>query len=333
MTEAPGEDRADQARDVELHCLAGIDEAGLGPILGPLVVAGLVLQGPAGLSPWKHLQSLFCKKPRSRRDRRIRVDDSKRVKTGKTGLAEIERTALTLHSAATGRLAENLDELLDLGVGPGPSGRESYAWYRELKQRTLPRWNDRRTIELDAHNVARGFEKAGLRPLAFVFHPVLVGTFNDLITKHDNKSLAHYEASLPVLRAAVAARPEDTAMKIVIDRHGGREHYASLLERSFPGRRVRIVRETPVTSEYDLDESCRLVFTERGEEKAFPTAAASCMAKYVRELLVDRINVFFRARLPAVRPTAGYYKDGRRFLEDVREVARELPARLLVRSR
>src|SRR5689334_1316871 len=39
-----------------VNILAGVDEAGLGPILGPLVVGGVALAGPAGTDPWQLLR-------------------------------------------------------------------------------------------------------------------------------------------------------------------------------------------------------------------------------------------------------------------------------------
>ena len=50
-------------------------------------------------------------------------------------------------------------------------------------------------------------------------------------------------------------------------------------------------------------------------------------AKYVRELFMQSLNEFFAARVEGLKPTAGYYTDGRRFVEDVGEVLDQLDAR------
>ena len=60
-----------------------------------------------------------------------------------------------------------------------------------------------------------------------------------------------------------------------------------------------------------------VTFAERGEDRAFPTALASCFAKYLRELMVECINRWFCARVPGLQPTAGYFVDGHRFLDEL----------------
>jgi hypothetical protein len=42
------------------------------------------------------------------------------------------------------------------------------------------------------------------------------------------------------------------------------------------------------------------------------------VSKYVREVLMDNINRYFIGFNAAVRPTAGYWKDGLRFIADIK---------------
>jgi hypothetical protein len=68
-----------------------------------------------------------------------------------------------------------------------------------------------------------------------------------------------------------------------------------------------------------------------------PVALASMSAKYLRELLMQRFNDYWRGLAPAVTPTAGYYQDALRFLEDLEFIlgSERAPIRreLFVRSR
>ena len=122
-------------------------------------------------------------------------------------------------------------------------------------------------------------------------------------------------------------------LTLVIDRLGGRTHYCELLTKAWPKHKVQILAEGKTLSRYKIGKRCELLFAEKGEDRAFPTAAASCIAKYVRELCVDRINAWFTRKLPDLAPTAGYYTDGRRFLKDVASIKGSYPEGLLVRNR
>jgi hypothetical protein len=79
----------------------------------------------------------------------------------------------------------------------------------------------------------------------------------------------------------------------------------------------------------------RLIFREKGETHCMSVALASMLSKYLREGLMRRFNAFWRTHLPEVEPTAGYYGDGQRFLQDIDVKRRELGIRdeLLIRAR
>ncbi len=300
--------------------LGGIDEAGLGPLLGPLVVAGVLMEGPSGQNPWDLLDAGFCRKATSRKDRRIRVDDSKKVKTGKSGRAQLERSALCFLAARHGAIPSNLAELLRLDVHGAQEWWLDYPWYSDAADVPLPMWNEAPTLELELHQAERCLRRAEVSLRAVAFHSVHVMAFNRLIERHDNKSLAHFDASLPVIGINLDAQPSEqgpSQRRIVVDRHGGRAHYLPLLRRAWPQRGFEILEERKERSRYRVFRGAELIFSENAEAFAFPCAAASCLAKYVRELLIAQINAFFAARHPGLKETAGYYQDGRRFLGEL----------------
>jgi ribonuclease HII len=314
------------------RCLAGVDEAGLGPILGPLVVAGVAMEGPAGLDPWRALRGTVARKKPS--DGRFHVADSKKVKQGSKGHLHLERTALCFFGAWAGGLPATIADLL-ARCGVDHDAFRACPWYGDL-QRALPVWNDRDDLELRTHLLRRSLDEREIRLTHVAICPVEVAEFNGLIARTDNKSDTHFEAYSRVLLEIVSRLRGDA--HLVADRCGGRMHYRDKLRRAMPGARVDVVRETVLTSAYRIragDADIRLMFATEGEERAFPTALSSCLAKYVRELLMTVLNDWFVERVPGLEPTAGYFTDGKRFLADIEDyvVAQRLSKELLVRLR
>ncbi len=79
----------------------------------------------------------------------------------------------------------------------------------------------------------------------------------------------------------------------------------------------------------------RITFKPKADAGDGPAALASMAAKYLRELFMESFNAFFAERIEGLKPTAGYYEDGRRFMQDVGGTLRRLGIErtALVRSR
>jgi ribonuclease HII len=312
------------------HVLAGVDEAGLGPVLGPLVVGGVALEGPAGADPWRLLKKLVCRKSSAKN--KIRVADSKKVHVGGHNLQPLERTALSFFGAWSGTVPATVVDLLRR-VGADVARLARCPWYGALEV-PLPCDSDRDAIVLYAHRLQRELERAGVRLLRLSLRIVDVEEFNALIAATDNKSEAHFTAYADVL-AELFATLDGTAAHVVADRCGGRWHYGGVLSRRWPEARIDVLAEREASSDYAVamgERRFRLTFAEKAEDRAFPTALASCLAKYVREVMLRSLNAWFLAQRPELRPTAGYFNDGHRFLEDVRGMP-DVPWERLVRCR
>lgn len=316
----------------ETRCLAGVDEAGLGPILGPLVVAGVALDGPAGGDPWQLLRRRVSRTGKG--PDRIRVADSKLVHTGPHALRNLEQTALTFLCAWRGGAPPTLEALLR-GFGCDLERLQRCPWYEDLAL-PLPVRADPGQIELWAHRLQQELAAQQILLRHVAVRAIEAEEWNELIAASDNKSRAHFEAFASVLGELLRRLP--AGAHLVADRCGGITHYEPGLRRHMPGVPVRRLAEETAVSIYEVDAGggpVRVSFAVGGEQRAFPTALASCVAKYVRELLLILLNRWFTARVDGLRPTAGYFQDGRRFLDDVAGLIRtpNFPRGRLIRAR
>ena len=85
--------------------------------------------------------------------------------------------------------------------------------------------------------------------------------------------------------------------------------------------------ETPTLSRYLLSRGgskLTVSFAVEADARFLPVSLASMVAKYARELLMLRLNRFFRAELPQLRPTAGYFGDAPRYVTEIKPVMRRL---------
>lgn len=301
------------------HLIVGIDEAGYGPILGPLVVSAVAFE----VTPnhvdgclWTLLKRGVARTP-APRDGRLPILDSKVLYHRKEGLARLERSALAMVGAAHGVPPDTARLLGMLGPGAWPLLAE-HPWYCGWRAE-LPRAADAGGVRIAAARLARDGDECGARLVACATEVLPEGHFNRLVDRTQNKAVVSLGLVLRLIQRMADARPNHE-LRVFIDRQGGREHYGSALMRSFEDRRLRILDESEEESSYELVMGAsrwRVAFARSGESRHLPVAAASVISKYLRELLMGAFNDWWLRELPHVRPTAGYYEDGLRFLKDI----------------
>jgi hypothetical protein len=153
--------------------------------------------------------------------------------------------------------------------------------------------------------------------------------FNALVERWGSKGAALSHVTMGLVRAVVdhlAATDEPRPTSIFFDKHGGRSRYAALVQHHFSESWIETVVEHRSASRYRWTHDgapVEAVFRV-GCEELLPTALASMAAKYHRELAMRAFNAYWAARVPGLRPTAGYPGDATRFRADIAAVQAEL---------
>lgn len=304
--------------------VAGIDEAGFGPVLGPMLVAATAFSMPAELadqSMWQLLSAAVSRRP-AKRAARIAIADSKKLynRQKPDALKHLERGVLAMLAARDCR-ATDLRQLL-AAVCPSALGQlERYPWYGQgPRAMALPRAVSPTSIELCANNLAERMRQSGVGgPLTMRAEVVFEGEFNRLVQATDNKSVVLLDVvSRLLMHLWKLSAGQD--MRIVVDRQGGRRHYLEHLQRLFAGCAFKVLDESESLSAYSISDGRRKVevfFLVEAEDQHLPVALASMLCKYLRELFMELFNGYWGRYVPQIEPTAGYYVDGQRFWRQI----------------
>jgi len=316
----------------------GIDEAGYGPRLGPLVVAASVWDVPEPLVQadlWSLLDSAVCRAGRQRRGEwRLAVDDSKRVYDRQRGLHTLERSVLAFARAA-GVNCRSVAALLR-SVLLEPPRPDDAPWYAALDGE-LPVSGSAAACDGVATRLLEAMRQADVRCAALSAEIVTEPHFNRRVAQTRSKAAIVIEQVLRLVRRC-AQRAGDRDVFIHVDRLGGRTRYRDLLRDAFPERHLHVLQADDAVQRYRLAGARSdwfLCFEVDADRHHLPVALASMLAKYLREVVMLRFNAYWRRWLPTLRPTAGYATDAQRFLHDIAAILPKtgLPAQTFVRAR
>lgn len=325
-----------------MKLIIGIDEAGYGPNLGPLVIGASVWVVPTDRLVDGCLELLapeFRAEPWKPQSDFIPLGDSKKIYKPGLGLDGLLSGVDFLRNSHAAPHT-NTSMLLH-SVAPDDACRvENQPWYAPgLDDLHSPVVSSETGIE---HRARRKLASLGIYCLGLGARVIDEEEFNRAVALAGNKSTALSEWSIGLVydclrRYLNANNPTvDSLQKVEVycDRHGGRKRYAPVLShvlgrvvdsKTLPENQPAwfdILEENSQCSRYRgtwLGREMMIQFRVQGDS-LFPSAASSLVAKLLRELLMVRLNRFWREAVGEhLRSTAGYAVDASRFAEDIRE--------------
>ena len=311
---------------------------------------------------YKLLRRAVARSPQDN-PRRLAIADSKALYKAGLGVRQLERGVLAAILACTpqprvnGTLPANartwLARVVELiaATAADPDGRRRELACHGDDEQSLPLECQRDELCSLAASLADAGQRNGVALVAIRARLVFPGEFNALVDRFGSKGGALSHVTLALVRrvvdelrdagggdAGVAGGGDAPARThlptahcppptfIFLDKHGGRNRYAALLQHHFadswidPLVESRAVsryawthREAPVEAAFRVD--C---------EQLLPTALASMTAKYHRELAMRAFNAWWARHVPGLRPTCGYPGDAHRFKADIAAAQREL---------
>ena len=203
---------------------------------------------------------------------------------------------------------------------------------RELK---LPLTSDVEKIKRLGQAFADEAAKASVELLEIQCAPIFPPQFNSQVEALGNKASLLSAETLKIVERLKKQTDDD--LEIGCDKHGGRSKYAGLIQQFLTDEFIMIGNESVEVSDYSFRERERDVvirFQAKGES-FLPTALASLVSKYLREVIMRIWNEFWQLQIPGLKPTKGYPVDAKRFKSDIASVQAELGIedRLIWRNR
>lgn len=352
--------------------LIGMDEAGLGPNLGPFVVASTVWEvpdRPDQFDFWTAFDTILTNSP-SPQDPRLHIADSKEVFQPQRGLQRLEQgvwAALKLAGIQATCYHSLCQELVHTPASPMPTLLKSAKNCSDTN-RSKPQAKSSLFHEDEVRAARSPSETACLaedhRPLPWYEGPLyslpaadpdhdlidrwqtlclrlgvrLIAVRADIVEPLRFNRLVHRYDNKAQATSRLAMNllrqvwNPDHDALIVADKHGGRNRYDTLLSETF-GLPVDCQFEGSDQSRYRLGNG-ELLFQPRAETQG-PVALASMVAKYLREVSMHQFNRFWQKCIPGLKPTQGYPTDARRFKEAIQseQQRRNIPDNILWRQR
>lgn len=340
------------ARQSARKLFIGVDEAGYGPNLGPLLIGGSAWVVPAEITESNLCKLLaaeqFCTAPWSPNCDHVPLGDSKKLYQSTSGLRTLELGLLSM-LATTGSTVEvtsgkphKLDKLVE-SLSPLTSANDvaitksvAAPWYLNLAEFSVP------VSEATEPEIARlgnlaehRLQKHGIELVAVHAMVIDEAKFNRQVLQYDSKGKLLSLVTFEMVNSLLDTAPELPA-EIYCDRQGGRKNYMPLLLEWMPESWFIETQQSRERCSYRTTSGRELdIHFSVGGDSFPPTALASMVAKYLRERLMESFNLYWSQQISGIKPTAGYPQDAIRFRKSIEAKAAELgmPLEIWWRSR
>tara|TARA_R110002111_G_scaffold256979_1_gene324503 strand:+ start:6922 stop:7884 length:963 start_codon:yes stop_codon:yes gene_type:complete len=299
--------------------LIGMDEAGYGPNLGPLVITASLWKvpgDPRDFDFWEALQSVVSQKKPPRNSSKLHVADSKQVHSSSAGLAPLERSTMPFLQLLSGEASlVSLGELWRLLIAsPDHFGEIQKQPWNANDGFSIPTIVDPATVQQSRLNLQQAFATAGIELQAVCSEIVLPERFNRLCREYGSKGVLLTRLCMQLLTRVWDRESTEPAL-IIGDKHGGRNRYDEYLGEILDGEMIFRVEESTAKSVYRI-RNTEVRFQTKAEDH-FPVAVASMVCKYTREVMMELFNQYWLQYVPDLKPTKGYPVDARRFKNEI----------------
>lgn len=306
--------------------LIGMDEAGYGPNLGPLVITASLWKVPGDpreFDFWQALQSVVSQKKPTKNSKLLHVADSKEVHSSSAGLAPLEKSILPFLQLFGGvEKLTSLDGLWRL-LTASPTHLDeiqSQPWNRDCEC-SLPTVVDKELVRDSQQNLKQALNAAGIELKAFCSEIVLPERFNRRCQEYGSKGVLLTRLCMHLLTRVWDKESTEPTL-IIGDKHGGRNRYDEYLDEVLDGEMIFRVEESTAKSVYKIGNT-EIRFQTKAEAH-FPVAVSSMVCKYTREVMMEVFNQFWSHHIPDLKPTKGYPVDARRFKSEIADAQERL---------
>lgn len=285
----------------------GVDENGLGPRLGPLIVTAVALEASEGA------EGRAMAKPG--KSFAARLGDSKAlVRYGGSSLGEAWARAIFARLTAKDGLGEcgrpspsNPDELVhsflldDRAVmrAPCPSEHERQCWGTETESFA----SDDEAVTQASRDLER-LERRGLRVRALRIAVVCAQKLNEAAAR----GVSRFAVDLHTMERLILSLRDELGVDLncVCGKVGGYDRYGDAFG-PLGGRLHIALEEGRARSEYKFPGVGQLAFVRDADDSHLIVSLASLVGKWARDLLMNRIVRYHRESVPTLPDASGYH--------------------------